>query len=110
MTLINGTVYGKTKYVRYNPTFDTVRIINGSAEVERSTHVTFALDKTQMPGIKKPVWRIYKDSSREERDIYYDNMWMTYIFKEAGNYRISAEIEDTNGNRNKTIRNMIIVK
>jgi PKD repeat protein len=37
-------------------------------------------------------------------------MWLTYIFKEAGNYKISAEIEDTNGNRNKTIRNMIIVK
>lgn len=110
VTLTNGTIYGKTKYVRYNPTFDTVRIINGSAEVERSTHVTFALDKTQMPGIKKPVWRIYKDSSQEEHDIYYDNMWLTYIFKEAGNYKISAEIEDTNGNRNKTIRNMIIVK
>jgi len=110
VTLTNGTIYGKTKYVRYNPTFDTVRIINGSAEVERSTHVTFALDKTQMPGIKKPVWRIYKDSSQEEHDIYYDNMWMTYIFKDAGNYKISAEIEDTNGNRNKTIRNMIIVK
>ncbi len=110
VTLTNGNIYGKVYYVNYNPTADTVRIINGSAEVERSTHVTFALDKTEMPGIKKPVWKIYKDSSQEERDIYYDNMWLTYIFKEPGSYRIAAEVEDTNGNTNIVERNMIIVK
>jgi hypothetical protein len=108
--LTNGNVLGEVHYVNYNPTFDTVRIINGSAEVERSTHVTFALDKSQMAGIKGPVWKIYKDSSQIERDIYYDNMWLTYIFKEAGSYRISAEVEDTNGNTNIVERNMIIVK
>lgn len=108
--LTNGNVLGEVHYVNYNPTFDTVRIINGSAEVERSTHVTFALDKSQMAGIKRPVWKIYKDSSQIERDIYYDNMWLTYIFKEAGSYRISAEVKDTNGNTNIVERNMIIVK
>lgn len=108
--LSNGNVLGEVHYVSYNPTFDTVRIINGSAQVERSTHVTFALDKSQMAGIKNPVWKIYKDSSQIERDIYYDNMWLTYIFKEPGSYRISAEVEDTNGNMNIVERNMIIVK
>tara|TARA_B100001093_G_scaffold379307_1_gene364676 strand:+ start:13873 stop:16620 length:2748 start_codon:yes stop_codon:yes gene_type:complete len=108
--LTNGNVLGEVHYVNYNPTFDTVRIINGSAEVERSTHITFALDKSQMAGIKTPIWKIYKDSSQIERDIYYDNMWLTYIFKEAGSYRISAEVEDTNGNTNIVERNMIIVK
>jgi hypothetical protein len=63
-----------------------------------------------MAGIKNPVWKIYKDSSQIERDIYYDNMWLTYIFKESGSYRISAEVEDTNGNKNIVERNMIIVK
>jgi hypothetical protein len=63
-----------------------------------------------MAGIKKPVWKIYKNSSQIERDIYYDNMWLTYVFKEAGSYRISAEVEDTNGNTNIVERNMIIVK
>jgi hypothetical protein len=108
--LTNGNIYGKVNYVNYNPTADTVRIINGCAEVERSTHITFSLDKTEMAGIKRPVWKIYKDSSQEEHDIYYDNMWLTYIFKEAGSYRISAEVEDTNGNTNIVERNMIIVK
>ena len=108
--LTNGTVLGEVHYVNYNPTFDNVRIINGSAEVERSTHLTFALDKSQMAGIKNPIWKIYKDSSQIERDIYYDNMWLTYIFKEPGSYRISAEVEDTNGNKNVVERNMIIVK
>lgn len=109
-SLTNGNLYGEAHYVNYNPTFDNVRIINGSAEVERSTHVTFALDKTEMAGIKNPVWKIYKDSSQIERDIYYDNMWLTYIFKEPGSYKISAEVKDTNGNDNIVERNMIIVK
>ena len=108
--ITNGLIIGKVNYINYNPTFDNVRIINGSAEVERSTHLTFALDKSQMAGIKNPVWKIYKDSSQIEHDIYYDNMWLTYIFKESGSYRISAEVEDTNGNKNIVERNMIIVK
>jgi hypothetical protein len=110
VNITNGNIIGRVNYVNYNPTFDNVRIINGSAEVERSTHLTFALDKSQMAGIKNPVWKIYKDSSQIERDIYYDNMWLTYIFKESGSYRISAEVEDTNGNKNIVERNMIIVK
>jgi len=110
VSLSNGTIIGELHYVHYNPTFDTVRIINGSAEVEKSTHVTFALDKSQMPGIKKSTWKIYNDSNPEIDDIYYDNTWLTYVFKHSGDYRISLEVEDTNGNYNIIERNMIIVK
>jgi len=110
VSLSNGTIIGELHYVHYNPTFDTVRIINGSAEVEKSTHVTFALDKSQMPGIKKSTWKIYNDSNPEIDDIYYDNTWLTYVFKHSGDYRIALEVEDTNGNYNIIERNMIIVK
>jgi PKD repeat protein len=37
-------------------------------------------------------------------------MWLTYIFKNPGAYKISIEVEDTNGNKNIAERNMVIVK
>ena len=105
-----GVVMGEVHYVPYNPTFDTVRIINGSANVERSTHVTVSYDKSEMPGIRKMTWKIFNDTNPNFNDIYYDNMWLTYVFKNPGAYRIALEVEDTNGNKNSTERNMIFVK
>ena len=105
-----GSLYGEVHYVAYNPTFDTVRIINGSAEVERSTHVAVSYDKSQMPGIKKMTWNIFNDTNPNFNDIYYDNMWLTYVFKNPGAYRIALDVEDTNGNKNSIERNMIFVK
>ena len=105
-----GKIIGEVDYVAYNPTFDTVRIINGSAEVERSTHVTVSYDKSEMPGIKNMTWKIFNDTNPNFNDIYYDNMWLTYVFKNPGAYRIALEVEDTNGNINSTEKNMIFVK
>ena len=81
-----------------------------SAEVERSTHVTISYDRSEMPGIKNMVWKIYNDTNPNFDDIYYDNMWLTYVFKNPGAYRIALEVEDTNGNINSTEKNMIFVK
>ena len=105
-----GLILGEVHYVPYNPTFDTTRIINGCADVERSTHVTVSYDKSEMPGIKSMVWKIYNDTNPNFNDIYYDNMWLTYVFKNPGAYRIALEVEDTNGNKNSTEKNMIFVK
>jgi PKD repeat protein len=63
-----------------------------------------------MAGMRKPTWRIYNDTNPNFDDIYYDNMWLTYIFKNPGAYKISIEVEDTNGNKNIAERNMVIVK
>ena len=106
----NGLIIGEVHFTSYNPTFDSVRIVNGCADIERSTHVTISVDKTQMPGIKNPVWKIYKDTNTDYSDIYYDNMWLPYLFQKQGSYRISLELEDSNGNKNSIERNMINVK
>jgi PKD repeat protein len=37
-------------------------------------------------------------------------MWLTYIFKEPGDYEIQLEAEDTYNNKNAIRRNMIKVK
>ena len=110
VTITNGTIIGEVHYTAYNPTFDTVRIINGADQLERSTHVTISMDKSQMAGVKNPVWKIYKINDPDFNDIYYDNMWLTYVFKQPGAYKIALEVEDTNGNRNTTEKNMIIIK
>lgn len=114
MVIANGTssisVEGEQHTVHYNPRFDNTKMFRSYAEVERSTHVTIASDITNMPGIKNPTWSILNKSNPEISDIYYDSMWLTYIFQNPGIYEIMLEIEDTNGNRNFTKRNMINVK
>lgn len=104
------SVDGESHVVHYNPGFDDTRMFKSYAEVERSTHVTIAADATNMPGIKNPKWTIVNNSNPEINDIYYDSMWLTYIFQDPGTYEIMLEIEDTNGNRNLVKRNMINVK
>jgi hypothetical protein len=101
---------GNQHVVHYNPTFDDTRVFNDFAEVERSTHVTIACDGSKMPGLKNPVWRIQHSSNPANDDIYYNNMWLTYIFQKPGYYSIELSAEDTYGNANVIKRNMIKVK
>lgn len=99
-----------THVTHYNPGFDDTKIFKSYAEVERSTHVTISADITKMPAIDKPIWYIKNISNPEINDIYYDSMWLTYIFQDPGTYEVELEVKDTNGNQNKVKRNMIIVK
>lgn len=101
---------GNQHAVHYNPTFDDTRVFNDFAEVERSTHMTIACDGSKMPGLKNPTWRIEHSSNPANDDIYYNNMWLTYIFQKPGYYSIELSAEDTYGNTNVVKRNMIKVK
>lgn len=101
---------GNQHVVHYNPTFDDTRVFNDFAEVERSTHMTIACDGSKMPGLKNPTWRIEHSSNPANDDIYYNNMWLTYIFQKPGYYSIELSAEDTYGNTNVVKRNMIKVK
>ena len=80
------------------------------AEVERSTHITISTDISKFPGRKNAKWTITNITNPEITDIYYNNMWLTYIFKEPGYYSIQLEAEDTHGNKNVVKRNMLKVK
>lgn len=101
---------GLQHVIHYNPTFDDTRVFKDFAEVERSTHVTIAVDSSKMPGLKNPTWNIKHATNPANDDIYYNNMWLTYIFKEPGFYSIELNAEDTYGNKNVVKRNMIKVK
>jgi hypothetical protein len=108
--LSNSEVTGETHVTHYNPTWDDTRVFRDFAEVERSTHVTISTDISKFPGRKNAKWTITNISNPEINDIYYNNMWLTYIFKEPGYYSIELEAEDTYGNKNVVKRNMLKVK
>lgn len=105
LSIISGEVHVK----HYNPTWDNVKVFKDYAEVERSTHVTISTDISKFPGAKNPKWTITNLSNPEITDIYYNNMWLTYIFQEPGDYSIQLEAEDTYNNKNVVRRNMIKV-
>lgn len=109
-TILDGKLSGKLNCIHNNPTFDNVRVFRDFAEVERSTHLTISADITKMPGIKNQKWTITNSISSEANDIYYDDMWLTYIFQNPGYYTIRLDVEDTNGNVNSIERNMLKVK
>jgi diadenosine tetraphosphate (Ap4A) HIT family hydrolase len=106
----NANISGEIHVQHYNPTWDDTRVFNDYAEVERSTHVTFSTDISRFPGSKNAKWTITNITNPKITDIYYNNMWLTYIFKEPGYYNIQLETEDTNGNKNLVNRNMLKVK
>lgn len=106
----NAQISGEVHTKHYNPTWDDTRVFKHHATVDRSTHVTISTDISKFPGAKNPKWTITNLSNPEINDIYYNNMWLTYIFKEPGDYSIILDVEDTYNNKNVIRRNMIKVK
>ena len=106
----NAQISGEIHVKHYNPTWDDTKVFKNHATVERSTHITISTDISKFPGAKNPKWTITNLSNPEISDIYYNNMWLTYIFKEPGDYSIQLEAEDTYNNKNVIRRNMIKVK
>lgn len=106
----NAQISGEVHVKHYNPTWDDTKVFKNHATVERSTHVTISTDISKFPGAKNPKWTITNLSNPEITDIYYNNMWLTYIFQEPGDYSIQLEAEDTYNNKNVIRRNMIKVK
>jgi hypothetical protein len=109
-TNTDNSISGEVHCQHYNPTWDDTRVFKDYAEVERSTHVTISTDISKFPGSQNPVWKIKNISNPEITDIYYNNMWLTYIFQQPGYYSIELETEDTYGNKNVAKRNMLKVK
>ena len=109
VTITNGLVEGNVHYTGYNPTFDDTEIYSDWRNVNRSTHVTFCPEYSKMPGMKLRNWTITNNMLPDKSDIYYGDMVLTYLFKYPGEYTISLEVEDTNGNINTVHKNMLKV-
>jgi len=90
----------------YNPNFNDLCVIDTHTDIKRLNHVTFSYDTTKMPGITSQKW-ILKNNSQNVDDIYYNNTWLTYLFKHKGDYTIELELTDSNGNKNNINKNIL---
>lgn len=90
----------------YNPNFNDLFVIDTHSEINMLNHITFSYDISKMPGIVSQKWKL-KNNNKNVDDIYYNNTWLTYLFKHKGDYTIELELTDVNGNKNKTNKNIL---
>ena len=93
-------------FTSYNPDYNDICIVDTHMEVDMLNHVTFSYDITNMPGIISQKWKL-KNNSQNSDDIYYNNTWLTYLFKHKGDYSIELELTDVNGNKNTINKNIL---
>ena len=103
-----GTISGKVHYIGYNPSYQDAHIIEDHDTVNLLNHLTFSYDNSKIPGVDKYKWTLINNSKNED-DIYYNNQYMTYLFKSIGDYTIKLELTDINGNKNTTTKNILTI-
>ena len=106
ITPTGGNISNKVNFTSYNPDFEDTYIIREMADLHLLSHVTFSYDNTNMPGVTSQRWRLINNTLNKE-DIYYNNQWLTYLFKHKGYYTVELELTDLNGNTNKVTKNIL---
>ena len=96
----------KQHHESYNPSFFDVSVIDSQEELKMLNHLTLSYDNTNMPGIVSQRW-VLKNNTINVDDIYYNNKWLTHLFKHKGDYKVELELTDVNGNKNTTNKNII---
>lgn len=105
-TPIGGAISNEINFTSYNPSFNDTYIIREMADLHLLNHVTFSYDLTNMPGVISQKWRLINNTLDKE-DIYYNNQWLTYLFKHKGYHSVELELTDLNGNTNKITKNIL---
>ena len=105
----HGLVDGFVNYTAYNPTWNDVVIFRDHAKVTLMTHLTFSFDKSNMPGIVSYKWKLINLTNSQTPEAESYNEWFTYLFHDRGNYALSLELIDSNGNKNIVSRNILSV-
>jgi len=103
-------IYRKGLHKASNPTWNTAKFINDGKTLPKMTWLMFVYDKCKIPSKANPKWTIQNTSNPKMADIYFESKYLTYLFKESGNYKITLELTDTNGNKYKKDRNILIIK
>lgn len=105
---LGGTVVSGSEqhHECYNPTFFDLELIDSHKELRMLNHLTLSYDITNMPGIVSQKW-ILKNNTLNIKDIYYNNKYLTHLFRNKGDYSVELELMDVNGNKNTTNKNII---
>lgn len=93
-----------------NPTYNDTRFLSDGIKLPKLAHLTFSYDMSKIPGKDLPIWQLTNLDSPDTDDIYFTGRWFTYLFKRSGRYELSLQLQDTNGNKNKKTKNVLIIK
>ena len=103
-------IYRKGLHRSSNPTWNTAKFINEGKTLPKLTWIMFVYDKCKIVGKDKPKWTIRNTSDPNASDIYFESKYLTYLFQDPGRYEIGLELTDSNGNKYKKERNILIIK
>jgi len=102
-------IFRQGQHKSCNPTWNTVKFINDGKVLPRMTWAMFVYDKCQIAGKDRPKWRIRNIADPQGNDIYFESKYLTYLFKDLGQYEIALELTDSNGNRYSKSRNILVI-
>jgi hypothetical protein len=103
-------IYKKGLHASSNPTWSTAKFINDGVTLPKLTWIMFVYDKCKIKGKDKPRWIIKNTTDSNVPDIYFESKYLTYLFQKPGRYEIGLELTDSNGNKYKKERNILIIK
>jgi hypothetical protein len=105
----DSIIFRQGQHISCNPTWNTAKFINDGKVLPRMTWAMFVYDKCQIAGKGKAKWRIRNTSDPNAGDIYFESKYLTYLFRDLGNYEIALQLEDSNGNRYFKERNILVI-
>lgn len=103
-------VFRKGNSVTTNPTWNTAKFINDGKVLPKMSWALFTYDKCKIHGKDAPRWRIRNTTDSTFGDIYFESKYLTHLFKKPGKYEIQLELKDSNGNKYKKAKNILIIK
>lgn len=90
------------------PSFKYARYIRNGVDVKPYTWFLLGYDNTKITGKINPKWTIRREDGT---GLYatHEGRYLTYMLKEEGNYIVTLELTDINGNKYNIERNIIVV-
>lgn len=110
VTGCESLIYRKGLHRSSNPSWVSSKFINDGVTLPRLTWVMFVYDKCKIKGKDKARWSIKNTTDPTMPDIYFESKYLTHLFQRVGKYEIGLELIDSNGNKYKKERNILIIK
>jgi hypothetical protein len=110
VTGCESLIYKKGLHKSSNPSWVTAKFINDGVTLPKLTWIMFVYDKCKIKGKDKAKWIIKNTTDPMMPDIYFESKYLTYLFQKPGKYEIGLELTDSNGNKYKKERNILIIK
>ena len=89
------------------PDVETSRYIRNGVDVKPYTWFLLGYEYSKIVGKKNPKWTLINNITG--KSIEYYGKYLTFLLKEEGNYTVRLDIDDNNGNKYFTSRNIIVV-